>query len=117
MQRVAILIYAGVETEADRGRLFNGLEAAASLSESVTDEVRVVFDGAGTKWVPKLEDPSHEFHSLYESVENVTACPHCVRNYGVEEQVTDAGVTLLRTENDGTSVVSLLRDEYKILTF
>lgn len=86
MQRVAVLIYAGVETEADSGRRFNGLEAAAALSESVNDEGRVVFDGAGTKWVPKLEDPSHEFHSLYKNVENVAACPHCARNYGVEDR-------------------------------
>lgn len=117
MQRVAVLIYAGTETEADRGRLFNGLEAAAALSDSVNDEVRVVFDGAGTKWVPELEDPSHEFHSLYADVEDVAACPNCVRNYGVEEQVEDAGVKLLRNEDEGTSVVSLLRDEYEILTF
>jgi hypothetical protein len=117
MARIAIIIYAGTETKADRGRLFNGLEAAAALSKQINDEVRLVFDGAGTKWIPKLEDPSHEFHSVYREVSNIAACEGCVHNHNVGDAVEDSGVTILRSKDDHASVISLIHDEYDILTF
>lgn len=118
MADVAIIILAGTETEADYARLYNGLDAAASLSESVTDNVRLVFDGAGTKWIPRLEEPDHEFHSLYAKVADIAACEDCARNLGTHDEVARAeGVTMLRTKDDYTSVLSLVRDDYEVITF
>jgi hypothetical protein len=117
MSRVAIIVYAGTETEADRGRLFNALEAATAFSDHVNDEVKLVFDGAGTKWIPKLEDPSHEFHSQYRKIADIAACEGCVRTHGVSDFVENANVTTLRSSDDHTSVISLVHGEYEILTF
>jgi len=69
--RAAIVIYAGTETGGDRARLLNGLETANEFAESVGDSVKLLFEGAGTKWVPELERPAHEFHPQYRAVEDV----------------------------------------------
>ena len=118
MVDVAIIIMAGLETEADYARMYNGLDAAVSLSESVTDNVRLIFDGAGIRWIPQLEDPDHEFHSLYREVADIAACEDCARNLGVADEVDEAeGVRILRTRDDYTSVISLVRDDYEVITY
>lgn len=118
MADVAIIILAGIETEADYARMYNGLDAAVSLSESVTDNVRLIFDGAGTKWIPRLEEPDHEFHDLYTQVANIAACEDCARTLGTHDEVSDLeGVTLLRTKDDYTNVLSLVRDDYEVITY
>jgi hypothetical protein len=117
MADVAIIILAGIETEADYARMYNGLDAAVSLSQSVTDNVRLIFDGAGTKWIPRLEEPDHEFHDLYREVADIAACEDCAKTLGVDEALDAEGVTVLRTRDDYTSVLSLVRDDYEVITF
>jgi hypothetical protein len=118
MADVAIIILAGIETEADYARMYNGLDAAVSLSESVTDNVRLIFDGAGTKWIPRLEEEDHEFHDRYAQVADIAACEDCARTLGTHDEVSDAeGVTLLRIKDDYTSVLSLVRDDYEVITY
>lgn len=117
MADVAIIILAGIETEVDYARMYNGLDAAVSLSESVTDNVRLIFDGAGTKWIPRLEDPDHEFHDMYREVASIAACEDCARNLGNDAALDTEGVTVLRTRDDYTSVISLVRDDYEVITF
>jgi hypothetical protein len=51
----AALLLAGTETRADLGRVVNALQIAREFDES-GDEVSVIFDGAGTQWVPTLAD-------------------------------------------------------------
>lgn len=58
MTRAAIVVLADTETHADLGRLANALMAAKELKEA-GDDVRLIFDGAGTKWIPELADPEH----------------------------------------------------------
>jgi hypothetical protein len=37
------------------------------------DEVELIFDGAGTQWVPELEDEDNDNHELYRAVREDTA--------------------------------------------
>lgn len=48
MAKVAIVVLAGTETHEGLGRVVNALEAAKELKEG-NDEVRIIFDGAGTR--------------------------------------------------------------------
>ena len=47
--------------------MVNALTTAKELKQE-GDKVVVVFDGAGTKWIPALSDPDHRYHELLESV-------------------------------------------------
>ncbi len=118
MTNAAVVILAGTESHADVGRLVNGLETATEFAETDGDDVELIFDGAGTQWVPKLEDEESEYHELYRAVRDHTAvCDFCAGAFGVEDAVDDAGVVML-DENDGhPSVRSLVDDGYEVITF
>lgn len=117
MSRTAVVILAGTDGHENLGRAVNALETAKEFS-AAGDDIEVIFDGAGTAWIPKLEDPDHDLHALYESVrESSVACEYCAGAFGVADAVADAGI-VTRNENDGhPSIRSLVKDGYAVLTF
>ncbi|MFB6121473.1 MAG: hypothetical protein ABEJ68_10195 [Halobacteriaceae archaeon] len=118
MTKAAIVILAGTESHADTGRLVNGLEAAKEFAETEGDEVELIFDGAGTQWIPELEDESHDYHDLYAAVRDDTSvCDYCSGAFGVEDAVADAGLVTLDDHEGHPSIRSLVDDDYEIITF
>jgi hypothetical protein len=118
MAKAAVIILTGTESHADLGRLVNGLETATEFAETPGDDVELVFDGAGTQWIPELEDENSDQHELYRTVrENTSVCEYCSGAFGVADAVGDAGVEL-RDEHDGhPSVRSLVDEGYEVITF
>jgi len=118
MAKAAIVILAGTESHADSGRLVNGLEAAKEFAENDADELELIFDGAGTQWIPELEDEDSDYHELYQAVsDQASACDFCAGAFGVDEAIDDAGVVTI-DDNDGhPSIRSLVDDDYEIITF
>ncbi len=51
--RIAIILLAEDQSHADEARLTNALGLAKEANEA-GDEFRLIFDGAGTVWVPKI---------------------------------------------------------------
>lgn len=118
MAKAAIVILAGNDTHADLGRLVNGLETAREFAETDGDEVRVVFDGAGTTWIPELEDPDSDQHELYEAVRDaVTVCDFCANAFEVHDDVLAAGVELGDAHDGHPSIRSMVADGYEVITF
>jgi len=118
MAKAAIIILAGNEGHENVGRLANGLEAAKEFVEADGDEVEVIFDGAGTQWIPDLEDEGSDYHDLYVAVrESVAVCDYCSSAFGVDEAVADADVTVLSEYDGHPSVRSFVDDDYEIITF
>lgn len=118
MTKAAIVILAGTEGHANVGRLVNGLETAKEFTETAGDEIELIFDGAGTQWIPKLEDEEHDYHELYQAVrDDASACDYCSGAFGVEEAVADAGVVTLDDHEGHPSIQSLVDDDYEIITF
>ncbi len=72
--RAAIVVLADTETGGDLGRVVNALTTARELKEE-GDEVAVVFDGAGAKWIPELSDEGHRYHRLLEAVRDRSQAP------------------------------------------
>jgi hypothetical protein len=118
MTKAAIVILTGTESHADLGRLVNGLETAKEFAEAEGDEVAVVFDGAGTQWVPELEDPESDQHDLYRAVrDDAAVCDYCSRAFDVEDAVKDAGVVRLDDHDGHPSIRSFVEDGYEVVTF
>ncbi|MFA1609654.1 hypothetical protein [Halobellus rubicundus] len=118
MANAAVVILAGTESHADLGRLVNGLEAAKEFAETEGDELELIFDGAGTQWIPELEDEDHSYHELYRAVRDETSvCDYCVGAFDVDDAVEDAGVPTLDDHEGHPSVRSLVDDDYEIITF
>jgi len=118
MTKTAVVILAGTEGHANLGRLVNGLEAAKEFAETDGDEVELIFDGAGTQWIPELEDPDNDKHELYQAVrENASACDFCSGAFGVDDAVNDSGVVRLDDHDGHPSLRSLVADGYEVITF
>jgi hypothetical protein len=118
MAKVAIVVLAGTETHEGLGRVVNALEAAKELKDG-NDEVRIVFDGAGTAWIPELARKEHEAHGLYAAVGDRIAgvCAFCAAAFGVKEAVAAQGVPLASEYEGHPSVRRLIHDGYQVVTF
>ena len=118
MTKAAVVILAGTESHADHGRLANGLEAAKEFAETDGDELEVIFDGAGTQWIPELEDQDSDYHELYQVVKaDSSACDYCSDAFGVTDAVADSGIQLVGDHDGHPSIRSLVDDDYEIITF
>lgn len=118
MSKAAVIILAGTEGHENLGRLVNGLETAKEFAENEMDSVELIFDGAGTQWIPELEDENSDQHELYQSVRNDTSvCDYCSGAFGVEDAVAESGL-VTRDDHDGhPSIRSLVAEDYEIITF
>ncbi|WP_435365634.1 DsrE family protein [Haloarchaeobius sp. DYHT-AS-18] len=117
MVKAAVVILAGIETGSDLGRLVNGLETSKEFADA-GDELELVFDGAGTRWIPELENETHDFHGLYTTVkEHASACNFCANAFGVADEVETACVRTVDEYDGHRSISSLVHDGYEVLTF
>jgi hypothetical protein len=118
MSSVATLILAGTETRADLGRVVNALQIAREFDQNGED-VTIVFDGAGTQWVPTLSDEGHKYHALFEEAKDsiAGACSYCAGAYGVKEPIEESDVELLDEFDGHPSVRKLVSNGYQVLTF
>ena len=109
---------ADTDSHADLGRVVNVLVATKEFKDA-GDDVKLIFDGAGTKWPGVLADPGHKSHRLYEQVADVIAgaCGYCARAFDAEDDVHAAKVPLLEDYHDHPSLRSLAASGYQIVTF
>jgi hypothetical protein len=117
MPKAAIVVLAGTDTPADAGRVVNAMTIAKEFLDA-GDEVQLIFDGAGTGWVPIMQRPDYEYHDLYTAVSDAVAvCDFCARAYGVSDAVDDGGLDRLAANDGHPSIRSLVADDYEIMTF
>ena len=105
------------------GRLFNALAAAYDFKRR-GDEVSVLFNGAGTRWIGEVSKSDHPAHSLFEEIKDKVAGVSCgcADVFGATEDAEKFGFDLIK-ENPvpGTSglpsLQKLVAEGYTILTF
>jgi hypothetical protein len=116
--KVAVVILSGAGTHESLGKVVNALEFAKELQDH-DDEVKIVFDGAGTTWVPELTKDDHDAHELYKAVEESIygACKFCSKAFGVINEVRKSGVLLLDDYDGHPSLRNFIADGYQIVTF
>ena len=116
--KVAIVILADTETQADRARAANALTTAYEFKEA-GEEVTVVFTGAGTKWVVELSEPDHRLHRAFDLVRDKVAgaCKACAVSFGVREEVLASGVPLLTEYKGHQSLRRLVGEGFQVITF
>lgn len=118
MTKAAIVVLADTESKEGLGRTSNALTSAQEFKEA-GDEVTLVFDGAGTKWIPELSDPDHKYNRNFESMKDEIsgACNYCANAFGVKDEVQESGVTLLGDYKGHPSLQTLVSDGYQVITF
>lgn len=125
MSKTAIVVMSDPKSGSEEalGRLFNAMFVAYELQEK-GQEVALIFQGAGTRWVAEIVKTDHPAHGLYDAVKNtvVGVCGGCADVFGATAGVKATGLSLIREkEIPGTAgIIDLskyLDDGYRLLTF
>jgi hypothetical protein len=105
------------------GRTFNALAAAKDFREQGA-EVRLLFQGAGTRWTGLLGEDGHPLHELYAAVRRdvAGASDACATFFGARDRVSAAGLQFVAQNHiEGVgglpSLAALVRDGFTVLTF
>lgn len=118
MQKAAIVVLADTETLESLGRVANAMMTVQEFKEA-GDDVKLIFDGAGTKWVSRLGDPAHQYHDVYERVRDQVSgvCQYCADAFGVTEEVRDADAPFADEYQGHPSIRGLVTEGYQVVTF
>lgn len=122
--KTAIVILSDPKAGEDAlGRAFNGLAAAYDYKQN-GDDVTVLFQGAGTRWIAELGNADHPAHGLFEAVKDTVAGVSCgcADVFGATDDIEKSAFDFVR-DNDipGTKGLPSLRklasDGYTVLSF
>ncbi len=118
MLKAAIVLLADAETPEGTGRMANALTTVKEFKDAGDDAV-LLFDGAGTRWVPQLADESNKYHGMLQDIRDQVqgACVYCARAYGVKDAIEQAGIPLLDEYRGHPSVRDLMADGRQVVTF
>lgn len=122
--KTALIVLADPKNGEDAlGRVFNALAAAYDFKQQGED-VRILFQGAGTRWVGELTKSDHPAYALFDAVKDTVAGVSCgcADVFGASEEVDKSAFDLI-TDNavPGTSGLpslhKLMSEGYSIISF
>jgi len=118
MLKAAVVLLADTEGLGNMGRMANALSAVQEF-KGAGDDVRLIFDGAGVKWIGELSDADHKYHDHFESVRDKIegVCKYCANAFQVTEQIESNGVPFADEFNGHPSFRSLVSEGYQVITF
>lgn len=109
MSKIAIVVFSDTDTVEALGKVSNAFMFA---NEAVDhgDDLKIIFEGAGSKWIGELENEDHKLHGLYAGLKShiTGVCFFCARAFGVKSQVEEAGIPLLSEYKDHPSLRNLV---------
>jgi len=123
--KAAIIVFSDPQAGSEEalGRLFNALAAAYDFKQR-GDDVQILFQGAGTRWVGELINAQHPAYALFGAVKDKVAGVSCgcADVFGAQDGVAASGFELI-TENSVPhtsglpSLARLTAEGYAVLTF
>jgi len=125
MTKAAIVVFSDPKSDSEEslGRLFNALASTYDY-KAHGDDVTLLFQGAGTRWIGEVSKAEHPAHQLFEAVKDKVAGVSCgcADVFGATEEVEKSGFDLIKDNPvPGTSGLPSLRnliaDGYIVLTF
>jgi hypothetical protein len=122
--KTVIVVFSDPKPGSDEalGRLFNALFLTLELKEKKQD-VTLIFQGAGTRWIAEASKSDHPTHAIYAAVKDkVLVCGGCADVFGATAQAESAGARLVRDKQiPGTpGVLDLSRyldENARLITF
>lgn len=121
MSKTAIVVLSEPKSGSEEalGRVFNALAAGYDFKQS-NEEVKILFQGAGTRWPEQLKKEDHPVNSLYKAVEDKIAgiSSGCADVFGADT----SGFDLVKDNSvPGTSGLpslnKLQKEGYNVITF
>jgi len=117
MAKIAIVIFADTDSAEALGKVSNAFMLALEAAEN-NDDLKIIFEGAGTKWIGELEKEDHKMHQLYSGLKDkiTGVCDYCAQAFGVKSKVEKAGVPLLSEYKKHPSLRSLFAEGYSVIS-
>ncbi len=121
MSKTAVVVLSDPKggSEETLGRVFNAMAVAYDF-KIASQEVKILFQGAGTRWPEQLQKVDHPGHTLYEAIKDKIegVSSGCAEVFGADA----SGLDLIKENKaPGTtglpSFVKLQREGYTIITF
>ena len=96
MIKIAIIVFSDTSTMEGLGKVSNAFMLAMESIEK-GDDLKIIFEGAGAKWIGELEQEDHKLHDLYLMIKkHITGvCSFCADAFGVKNQIIKSGIPLL----------------------
>lgn len=118
MSKAAAVVFADTETHGDLARAVNALETVKEFQDA-GDDIVLIFDGAGTRWIGEFAKSDHRSHRLYEKVKGkiAGACSFCAAAFGAKAAIEAEGIPLLEEYDRHPSLRRLVNTGYEVITF
>ncbi|MGH1338677.1 MAG: DsrE family protein [Aureispira sp.] len=121
MSKVAIVVLSDPKAGSEEalGRIFNALGAAYDFKQA-NDDVKIIFQGTGTRWPEALQKEDHPANALYKTLEDIVEgiSAACADVFGANTLGLDL---IANNPLPGTSGVSsyatLHKEGYSIINF
>lgn len=120
MSKIAIILHAEPGTHDALGRAVHALLYTQELHENKCD-VKLVFDGGGTKWVPEISKPDHPAAPLFSAVKGTGAilgvCGFCMGAFEADRgAIEKSGIPVVAEYQGHPSIARLVLDGYQVIT-
>lgn len=117
MLKIAIIVFSDTNTMEAMGKISNSLILASEAIEN-GDDLKIIFEGAGTKWIGELEKEDHMLHEMYLGIKpHITgACAYCAKAFKTDGQIEKAGLALIGEYRDHPSLRKLFIENYNVIT-
>lgn len=117
MTKIAIVVFADTNTMEAVGKVSNAFTLAQEAIDH-GDELKIIFEGAGTKWIGELEKTDHMLHGVYLGLKDkiTGACHYCAKAFGVKNEVEKAGITLIDEYKSHPSLRNLYAEGFNVFT-
>lgn len=117
MTKIAIVVFSDTNTMEAMGKVSNAFVLAKEAIEN-GDELKIIFEGAGTKWIGELEKADHMLHGMYKELKSriTGVCAYCSKAFGVKNVVEKAGIPFLDEYKDHPSLRNLFIEGFHVLT-
>jgi hypothetical protein len=118
MAKIAIVVFSDTNTMEAMGKVSNAFMLALEAVEK-GDDLKIIFEGAGTKWIGELENTDHKMHDLYFGLKDkiTGVCDYCAQAFGVKSKVEKAGLPLLSEFKKHPSLRNLFAEGYSVVNF
>jgi hypothetical protein len=118
MAKACVVLLADTDTHEGVGRMANVLTSAKEFIEE-GDGAVVVFDGAGTRWVPERESEDHRYQRIYAELQDhiAGACSYCAQAFGVKEKIESSAVKLLSDYGGHPGLHTSVAAGFQVMTF
>ncbi len=93
MTKIAIVVFADTNTMEAMREVSNAFVLANEALEN-GDELKIIFEGARTKWIGEMGKEDHMIHSMYSELKSkiTGVCAYCAKAFGVKNEVEKAGL-------------------------